>query len=145
MFNNVSLSGRIAKEIKVFENEKNRVGVFTLAVQRPFKNKEDEYETDFIRIVVFNYNVEILEKYTDKGSLIGVEGRVQTSSYVNKDGEKVYTTEIVGKRIILLETKEQREKRKGNKELEKVDSYSEDENDSYENYLSNIQDDDLPF
>ena len=145
MFNNVSLSGRIAKEIRVFENEKNRVGVFTLAVQRPFKNKEDEYETDFIRIVVFNYNVEILEKYTDKGSLIGVEGRVQTSSYVNKDGEKVYTTEIVGKRIILLETKEQREKRKGNKELEKVDSYSEDENDSYENYLSNIQDDDLPF
>ena len=145
MFNNVSLSGRIAKEIKVFENEKNRVGVFTLAVQRPFKNKEDEYETDFIRIVVFNYNVEILEKYTDKGSLIGVEGRVQTSSYVNKDGEKVYTTEIVGKRIILLETKEQREKRKGNKELEKVDGYSEDENDSYDNYLANIQDDDLPF
>lgn len=145
MFNNVSLSGRIAKEIRVFENEKNRVGVFTLAVQRPFKNKEDEYETDFIRIVVFNYNVEILEKYTDKGSLIGVEGRVQTSSYVNKDGEKVYTTEIVGKRIILLETKEQREKRKENKELEKVDSYSEDENDSYDNYLANIQDDDLPF
>ncbi|WP_040928755.1 single-stranded DNA-binding protein [Nosocomiicoccus massiliensis] len=145
MFNNFSLSGRIAKEIRVFENEKNRVGVFTLAVQRPFKNKEDEYETDFIRIVVFNYNVEILEKYTDKGSLIGVEGRVQTSSYVNKDGEKVYTTEIVGKRIILLETKEQREKRKENKELEKVDSYSEDENDSYDNYLTNIQDDDLPF
>ena len=131
--------------MKFFENEKNRVGVFTLAVQRPFKNKEDEYETDFIRIVVFNYNVEILEKYTDKGSLIGVEGRVQTSSYVNKDGEKVYTTEIVGKRIILLETKEQREKRKGNKELEKIDSYSEDENDSYDNYLSNIQNDDLPF
>lgn len=103
MINNVSLTGRIVKEINVFENDNNKVGSFTLAVQRSHKNKNDEFESDFIRIVAFNKTAEIIEKYTTKGLLIGVEGKVQTSNYENKEGQKVYSTEIVANRIIFLE------------------------------------------
>lgn len=139
MINNVSLTGRIVKEINVFENDNNKVGSFTLAVQRSHKNKNDEFESDFIRIVAFNKTTETIEKYTTKGSLIGVEGKVQTSNYENKEGQKVYSTEIVANRIIFLETKEQFEQRiKNNKKEFKND-------DTNENSYPTIEDKDLPF
>lgn len=139
MINNVSLTGRIVKEINVFENDNNKVGSFTLVVQRSHKNKNDEFESDFIRIVAFNKTAETIEKYTTKGSLIGVEGKVQKSNYENKEGQKVYSTEIVANRIIFLETKEQFEQRiKNNKKEFKND-------DTNENSYPTIEDKDLPF
>lgn len=139
MMNNVSLTGRIVKEINVFENNNNKVGSFTLAVQRSHKNKNGEVESDFIRIVAFNKTAETIEKYTAKGSLIGVEGKVQTSNYENKEGQKVYSTEIVAKRIIFLETKEQFEQRNKNSKTSIQDNSMND------NSYPAIQDEELPF
>lgn len=78
---------------------------FTLAINRPFKNKQGEYDADFLRIVAYNRTAEILHQYTRKGSQIGVEGWVQTRSYDDKDGRRVYVTEIIADRIHLLDPK----------------------------------------
>ena len=67
---------------------------YTLAVNRKFK-KEGEQDADFISCVAFGKNGEFAEKYLCKGMKIAVEGRIQTGSYTNKDGQKVYTTDIV--------------------------------------------------
>lgn len=68
----------------------------TVAVQRKFKNKETgEYESDFISIQAFGSNAEFINKYFTKGSKIGITGEIRTGSYTNKDGAKVYTTDVV--------------------------------------------------
>lgn len=84
------------------------VVAFTLAINRPFKNKQTgEYDADFLRIVAYNRTAEILHQYTRKGSQIGVEGWVQTRSYDDKNGKRQYVTEIIAERIDLLDPKQQ--------------------------------------
>lgn len=95
--------GRVTKdlELKKTNNGKSFLN-FSLAVNRDFKNKDGEYEADFINCQVWDKQAESMATYVGKGSLIGVEGRIQTRSYDNNDGKRVYVTEIVCDRVEFL-------------------------------------------
>lgn len=77
---------------------------FTLAVDRRFK-KEGEQQADFIGCIAFGKTAEFIEKYFHQGMKIGLEGRIQTGSYTNKDGVKVYTTDVVAENVEFVESK----------------------------------------
>ncbi|HEI7579625.1 single-stranded DNA-binding protein [Staphylococcus aureus] len=106
MLNRVVLVGRLTKdpELRSTPNGVN-VGTFTLAVNRTFTNAQGEREADFINVVVFKKQAENVEKYLSKGSLAGVDGRLQTRNYENKDGQRVYVTEVVADSVQFLEPK----------------------------------------
>lgn len=103
MINELTLVGRLAKdpELKATEN-----GVFfchvTLAVNRTYKNQQGSYDTDFITCTFWKRNAENIVSFCKKGSLVGVQGRVQTRTYEKQDGTKVYAVEIVGESITFL-------------------------------------------
>lgn len=102
--NTVNLTGRLVRE-----NELKKLGAHSnvqnvIAVRRNFKNANGEYETDFVNIVVWRGQADVLANYTKKGSLIGVQGRIQTRNYENQQGQKVYVTEVVAENIDLLES-----------------------------------------
>lgn len=96
--NKVILIGRLTRdpEIRYAQNgqEQTCVARYTLAVNRIYK-KDGEQEADFINCVAFKKNGEFVEKYLKKGMKIAVSGRILTGSYTNKEGQKVYTTDIV--------------------------------------------------
>lgn len=100
MINTVSLTGRLTNDINVRETKNSQVGNFTIAVQRNFGEKE----ADFIQVTVFNKVAENMKKFTSKGDLVGVVGRLQTSNY-EKDGQTIYVTQVVSSDITFLETK----------------------------------------
>lgn len=89
--NTVALIGRLTREPDIKRTDDTTIARYTLAVDRRGKNKE----TDFIGCVAFGKNAEFVEKYLTKGQKIGVTGRIQTGSYTNKEGAKVYTTDVV--------------------------------------------------
>lgn len=94
--NKAEFVGRLTRDVEVRTTESGTVTArFTIAVSRKFKNAEGVYEADFINCVAFGKTAEFLNKYFSKGSMIGVTGRIQTGSYINKDGQKVYTTDVV--------------------------------------------------
>lgn len=80
---------------------------FSLAVNRAFSNGNGERETDFLNIIVWRKQAENVCNYLNKGSLVSVEGRIQTGSYDDKDGNKRYTTDIVADSVQFLESKGQ--------------------------------------
>lgn len=104
--NKVMLIGRITKniELKSTPNGKEVID-FSIAVKRNYKNQNGEYEADFINCISFGKTAELLSKYTKKGDQIAVEGRIQTRNYENKEGKKIYITEILVENIMFLETK----------------------------------------
>lgn len=87
---------------------------FSLAVNRNFSNAQGQRETDFINIVVWRKQAENVCNFLDKGSLVSVEGRIQTGSYDDKDGNKRYTTDIVADSVQFLESKSQSQNRMNN-------------------------------
>lgn len=96
--NKVVLMGRLTKDPEIrYSTGENATAIarFTVAVNRKFKNAEGNYEADFINCVAFGKSAEFIEKYFAKGSMIALSGRIQTGSYTNKDGVKVYTTDVV--------------------------------------------------
>ena len=80
---------------------------FSLAVNRTFSNGNGERETDFLNIIVWRKQAENVCNYLNKGSLVSIEGRIQTGSYDDKDGNKRYTTDIVADSVQFLESKGQ--------------------------------------
>lgn len=94
--NNVSLVGRLAHdpEVRYGQNESVSVAKFPLAVERRFK-REGDPTVDFINCTVLGKSAEFTEKYFRKGMRVAITGRIQTGSYKNKDGQTVYTTEII--------------------------------------------------
>ncbi len=98
--NKVILMGRLTRdpEIRYSTNgsgEQMAIARYTIAVDRRFKRNDSEDSADFIGCVVFSKGAEFAEKYLHKGTKIAITGRIQTGSYTNKDGQKVYTTEVV--------------------------------------------------
>ena len=96
--NKVILMGRLTRdpEIRYANNENNTcIANYTLAVDRRFKRQGDEQTADFIKCVVFGRGAEFAENYLHQGTKIIAEGRIQTGSYTNKDGQRVYTTDVV--------------------------------------------------
>ena len=94
--NVVVLTGRLTKDPNVRSTGEGKpVADFTLAVDRRGKRVEGQQNADFIRCVTFGKTAEVVEKYVGKGRLIGVRGRIQTGSYTNREGAKVYTTDVI--------------------------------------------------
>ena len=96
--NKVILMGRLTRdpEIRYANNENNTcIANYTLAVDRRFKRQGDEQTADFIRCVAMGKGGEFAEKYLHQGTKIVVEGRIQTGSYTNKDGQKIFTTDVL--------------------------------------------------
>ena len=110
MINKFIGNGRVTKdiELKCTPNGTSAVS-FTLAIPRPFKNQNGEYESDFIQCTAFKGTAELLSKYVKKGDTLGVEGSVRTRSYVNKDNNTVYVTEIVVDSIDFLKQASRKE------------------------------------
>lgn len=104
MLNRVVLVGRLTRDPEL-RYTPNGVAVanFTLAVNRPFTNQQGERDADFINIVVWRRQAENTANYLKKGSLAGVDGRVQTRSYENNQGQRVYVTEVVAESVQFLE------------------------------------------
>ena len=98
--NCVCLIGRICRDIEM----RGEVARYTLAVDRKFK-KEGQPEADFLNIVAFGKSAEFAQKYFHKGMKVSVRGRIQTGSYTNKDGQKVYTTDVVAEEQEFAESK----------------------------------------
>ena len=102
--NQVVLIGRLTKdpEVRYTSGSQMAVCTFTVAIDRPTKPGADKV-TDFPRVTVFGKSAENCEKFLAKGRLVGVQGRLQTGSYTNKDGATVYTTDVVADRVEFLE------------------------------------------
>lgn len=105
--NRVVLVGRLTKDPELKYTGSNLpVATFTIAVSRPFSNQQTgERDADFIQCVVWRKQAENLAKYITKGGLIGVEGRIQSRSYDDPQGQKRYITEVVCDQITFLESK----------------------------------------
>ena len=107
--NKVVLIGRLTKDPELRYTSSNVAAAsFTLAVNRQFQNQNGVREADFINIVIWRKQAETAKKYLTKGSLIAVEGRIQTRNYDGADGKKVYVTEVVADSFEFLESKGQR-------------------------------------
>ncbi|WP_028778254.1 single-stranded DNA-binding protein [Shimazuella kribbensis] len=106
MLNRVVLVGRLTRDPEL-RYAKNGVAVakFTLAVDRNYTNQQGERETDFIFISVWRGLAENCAKYTRKGSLVALEGRLQVSSYENQEGRTVWTTEVVADHVKFLDSR----------------------------------------
>ena len=100
--------GRLTRDAEVRYSQgdaSTAVARFTLAVDRRFKRDNDEQSADFIGCVAFGKTGEFLERYGRKGTKFLVEGRIQTGSYTNKDGQRVYTTDVVVENLEFAESK----------------------------------------
>lgn len=118
--NVVIVTGRITKDPEVrYTSSQMAVCTVTLAIDRPTKDKV----TDFPRVVVFGKQAESLATYTKKGSMIGVVGSIQTGSY-EKNGEKVFTTDIVANRVEFLSKAEGKPEKKQEEKQEVFESFA---------------------
>ncbi|WP_416144932.1 single-stranded DNA-binding protein [Planococcus koreensis] len=106
MINRVIMVGRLTKDPDLkYTPTGAAVARFTLAVNRNFSNAQGEKETDFINCTVWRKQAENTANFFKKGSLAGIEGRIQTGSYEGTDGKRVYTTEVVADSVQFLEPK----------------------------------------
>lgn len=104
MMNRVVLVGRLTKDPDLrYTPNGVPVATFTLAVNRPFTSQSGEREADFINCVVWRKPAENVANFLKKGSLAGVDGRVQTRNYDGQDGKRVYVTEILAESVQFLE------------------------------------------
>ena len=115
MINNVTLVGRLTRDPELrYTGNGTAVVSFTIATDRPFTNNQGEREADFINCVAWRRTAEVVSNYTNKGSLVGVTGRIQTRSYENNEGRTVYVTEVVVENFRMLESKATAENRRSN-------------------------------
>lgn len=131
--------GRLTKEVELrFTPQGVAIANFTVAINRMFKNANGEYDADFIKVVAFKKTAENVANYTKKGSLVAVDGRIQTRNYENNEGKRVYVTEIVADSIQFLESKKQEDQNR---------KYTNDPGDPFKNngHPIDIDDSDLPF
>lgn len=156
MINNLTLVGRLTKDPDLkYTGNGTAVATFTLAVNRNFTNQSGEREADFINCVIWRKPAETLANYAKKGVLIGVTGRIQTRSYDNQQGQKVYVTEVIADNFQLLESKKadsSQNTQGGGVSNSQTNNYTSnqqsrknDESDPFGNSSINITDDDLPF
>jgi len=142
MINRVILVGRLTKDPE-YRQTPNGVSVatFTLAVNRSFTNSQGEREADFINVVVFRKQAENVSKYLSKGSLAGVDGRIQSRSYENKEGRRVFVTEVVADNVQFLEPKNNNQQNNQSQQQGQAPA----NNNPFSNNNADIDTDDLPF
>ena len=106
MINSVVLVGRMVKDADLrYTAQGQAVATFSLAVNRNFKSQNGEREADFISCVIWRKQAENLANWAKKGTLVGIEGRIQTRNYENTQGQRVYVTEVVAESFQVLENK----------------------------------------
>lgn len=106
MINRATMTGRLTRDVELkYTPSGVAVASFTLAVSRRFKNQDGERESDFISCVMWRKAAENFSNFTHKGALVGIDGHIQTRTYDNKDGKRVYVTEVVADDFSLLEPK----------------------------------------
>lgn len=142
MLNRVILIGRLTKDPELrYTPSGVAVTTFTLAVERPFTNKEGERDADFVRIVTWRALAETCANYLKKGRLNAVEGRLQIRNFENNEGKRVYMTEVVADNVRFLESGGQNKQQSGQSQNQNED------NDPFANdgRPIDISDDELPF
>lgn len=146
MMNRVVLVGRLTKDVDL-RYTPNGVAVanFTLAVNRNFKNDNGEQQADFIQVQIWRKPAENVANYLSKGSLAGVDGRIQTRNYEGSDGKRVYITEVVADSVQFLEPK--KDNQQGNQQNNYQSNNQQSQGDPFSNNGQpiDIKDDDLPF
>lgn len=106
MLNRVVLVGRLTKDPELKKTPSGlAIANLTLAVNRAFSNNKGEREADFIPVIVWRKQAENAAKYLKKGSLAGIDGRMQTRNYDGQDGRRVYVTEVIAESVQYLDTK----------------------------------------
>ena len=111
MINRVVLIGRMTRDPELRRTPQgDAVTSFTLAVNRNYTSRDGQQQADFINCVVWRKPAENVERYCSKGSLVGIEGRIQTRSYDNSQGQKVYVVEVICDSVQFLETRAARER-----------------------------------
>lgn len=159
MLNRVVLVGRLTRDPDLrYTSSGIAVANFTVAANRPFRNQQGEQEADFINCVVWRRAAENLANYMKKGSLIGVDGRLQSRSYQDKDGKMVYVTEVVAENVQFLESRGSTEARQQDQPMsfDQQPSQPQHQGQSQQSIQSDdpfiqdgepidISDDDLPF
>ncbi|HEL9092640.1 TPA: single-stranded DNA-binding protein [Listeria monocytogenes] len=160
MMNRIVLVGRLTKDPDLrYTPAGAAVATFTLAVNRAFTNQNREREADFIQCVVWRKPAENVANFLKKGSMAGVDGRIQTRNYEDSDGKRVFVTEVVAESVQFLEPKNnnaegvtsnnyQNEANYSNNN--KTSSYRADTSQKSDSFASegkpiDISDDDLPF
>lgn len=107
MINNVVLIGRLTRDAELRYTPSNiAVATFNLAVNQNFKNDNGDREADFINVVMWRQQAENFANWVKKGNLVGITGRIQTRSYDNQQGQRVYVTEVVAESFQILEKKD---------------------------------------
>ena len=145
--NEVILMGRLTRDPEVrYSQGENATAVarYTLAVDRRFNRNNDEQTADFINCVAFGRSGEFAEKYLHKGTKIAITGRIQTGSYTNKDGVRVYTTDVVVEDQEFAESKNASAANGGYAPAERNDSAPAAAGDGFMNIPDGI-DEELPF
>lgn len=168
MINRAVLTGRITRDPELrYTQGGTAVVQFTLAVDRQFRNQDGEREADFINCVIWRKSAENFANFTHKGSKIGVDGRIQTRSYENQQGSRVYVTEVIVDSFALLDSRQ--DSQQGNAPQNRNNSsqnvfnnnqgkYAQQQNNGSQGYQNqnngrsnnddqniNIADDQLPF
>lgn len=106
MINRVVLVGRLTKDVEVRKTQSGlSCANFTVACDRFRKKDDKEQSADFINCVAWRQAADFLGSYAQKGMLVGIDGKIQTRSYENRDGQKVYITEVLADSVQILETK----------------------------------------
>ena len=134
--------GRLTRdpEVRYSTGEKaTATARFSIAINRRFKNAEGGYDADFINCVAFGKTGEFVEKYFQKGSMIALTGRIQTGSYTNKEGVKVYTTDVVVEEVEFAGGKNE------NSSSSTRPEPSNASNDGFMNIPDGVEDEGLPF
>lgn len=150
MMNSVCLVGRMTRDAELKYTTSNiAVATFSLAVNRTFKDANGEREADFINCVIWRQQAENLANWAKKGALIGITGRIQTRSYENQQGQRVYVTEVVAENFQMLESRAAREGGNGNggyNQPQQAPNHSKNNGNPFGNSNPmDIQDSDLPF
>ena len=155
--NKVVLVGRLTRDPEVRSSSNGMQNArFSVAVNRNFKNKEGGYDADFISCVAFGRTAEFIGKYFKKGSMIGIEGRIQTGSYDAQDGTKRYTTDVAVDNVEFVGGRNEGGAMPSNNSFADISSsapidvmpeYDIPASDPYENYDKEVSlsDNDLPF
>lgn len=154
--NKVLISGRLTADPEVrYSNSGDAIAKYTLAVDRRFK-KDGEQNADFIRCIVFGKGAEFTEKYLRKGIKMIIEGHIQTGSYKNRDGQTVYTTDVVVESQEFAESKAAQQQSQGQikTKMENHNTYygsdlrgtpASDLGDGFYNIPDGVEDESVPF
>lgn len=146
--NKVILMGRLTRDPDVRYSQGDSpmaIARYTLAVDRRFRRDNEQQTADFISCVAFGRNGEFAEKYLHQGTKIVAEGRIQTGSYTNKDGNKVYTTEVVVENQEFAESKASASNNEGGFQPQAQSAPTAPAGDGFMNIPDGVEDVGLPF